>query len=67
MWLVILKAAKDQILGVDTLGQYVSPRVQYGMAYLLIRDDVGSVHCYGIVTTIAKPGIRPIINLCNDM
>jgi hypothetical protein len=21
--------------------------------------------CYGTVTTLAKPGIRPIVNLCN--
>jgi hypothetical protein len=24
-------------------------------------------HCYGTATTLAKPGIRPIVNLCNDM
>jgi hypothetical protein len=27
MWLVMLKSAKDQILGVDTPGQHVPPRV----------------------------------------
>jgi hypothetical protein len=32
MWFVMLESAKDQILGVDTLGEYVPPRVQYGMA-----------------------------------
>jgi hypothetical protein len=32
MWLVMLESAKDQILGVDTPGQYVPLRVQYGMA-----------------------------------
>jgi hypothetical protein len=67
MWLVMLKSAKDQMLGVYTLGQLVSPRVWYGMACLLIRDDVGSVHCYGIATTLAKPSIRLIVNLCNHM
>jgi hypothetical protein len=78
----------------------VSLRVRYGMACLLIRDAVGSVHCsdeweIGIVTrlgshgargvvvlhttpgnlsiamvpctTLAKHGIRLIVNLCNDM
>jgi hypothetical protein len=43
MWIVMLKSAKDQILGVDTTGQQVSPCVRYGMTCLLIRDVVGSV------------------------
>jgi hypothetical protein len=43
LWLVMLKSAKDRVLGVDTPGQQVSPRVRYGMACLLIRDVVGSV------------------------
>jgi hypothetical protein len=34
---VVLESANDRILEVDTLGQYVSPRVQYGTACLLIR------------------------------
>jgi hypothetical protein len=37
MWLVMLESAKDQILGVDPLGQHVPPRVRYGTACLLIR------------------------------
>jgi hypothetical protein len=41
----MLKSAKDRILGVDTPGQQVRPRVQYGMACLLIRDALGSVPC----------------------
>jgi hypothetical protein len=45
MWLVILKSAKDRILGVDTLEQPVPPGVRYGMTYLLIRGVVGSVSC----------------------
>jgi hypothetical protein len=32
MWLVMLESAKDRILGVDTSGQHVPPRVQYGTA-----------------------------------
>jgi hypothetical protein len=32
MWFVMLKSAKDQIMGVDTPGQHVLPHVRYGMA-----------------------------------
>jgi hypothetical protein len=32
MWFVMLKSAKDRIVGVDTPGQYVPPSVRYGMA-----------------------------------
>jgi hypothetical protein len=45
MWIVMLEYAKDQILGVDTLGQLVPSRVQYEMACLLIRGVVGIVSC----------------------
>jgi hypothetical protein len=38
-------AAKDQILGVDTPGQHVPPRVRYGMTCLLIRNTICSVSC----------------------
>jgi hypothetical protein len=31
MWIVMLESAKDRILGVDTPGQHVPPRVRYGM------------------------------------
>jgi hypothetical protein len=43
MWVVMLKSAKDRILGVDTPGQQVPLCVWYGMACLLIRGVVGSV------------------------
>jgi hypothetical protein len=43
MWLVRLESAKDRILGVDTPGQYVPPRVWYGTACLLIRYVIGYV------------------------
>jgi hypothetical protein len=43
MWVVMLKSAKDRILGVDTPGQQVLLCVWYGMACLLIRGVVGSV------------------------
>jgi hypothetical protein len=44
-WHVLLKSAKDQILGVDTPGQHVPPRVRYKMACLLIRNAIGCVSC----------------------
>jgi hypothetical protein len=31
-WIVMLESAKDQILGVDTPGQHMPPRVRYGTA-----------------------------------
>jgi hypothetical protein len=43
MWFVMLESAKDQVIGVDTLGQQMLPRVRYGTTWLLIRDVVGSV------------------------
>jgi hypothetical protein len=45
MWFVMLESAKDRILGLDTPGQHVPPRVQYGMACLLIRYAIGCVSC----------------------
>jgi hypothetical protein len=43
IWFVMLKSAKDRVIGVDTPGQHVPPRVRYGMTCLLSRDAVGSV------------------------
>jgi hypothetical protein len=43
MWFIMLKSAKNRVIGVDTLGQQVPPRVWYGTTCLLIRDAVGSV------------------------
>jgi hypothetical protein len=45
MWFVMLESAKDRVIGVDTPGQQVPPRVWYEIACLLIRDAVGSVPC----------------------
>jgi hypothetical protein len=45
MWLVMLESGKDQILGVDTPGQHVPPRVRYRMACLLIRNTICCVSC----------------------
>jgi hypothetical protein len=61
MWFVMLESAKDQVIGVDIPGQQVPPRVQYGMACLLIRDVVRSVPCsdeweIGVVTRLGSNG-----------
>jgi hypothetical protein len=61
MWFVMLESAKYRVIGVDTLGQLVPPRVWYGTACLLIRDVVGSVPCldeweFGIVTCLGSHG-----------
>jgi hypothetical protein len=45
MCLVRLESAKDQTLGVDTPGQQVPPRIQYGMTCLLISYAIGCVSC----------------------
>ncbi len=47
-WHVVLEYAKDQILGVDTPGQHVSPRVRYRMTCLLIRNTIGCVLIGGV-------------------
>jgi hypothetical protein len=43
IWFVMLESAKDQILGVDTLEQHVSPHVRYGMTCLLIKNTIRCV------------------------
>jgi hypothetical protein len=63
MWFVMFEFAKDQIIGVDTLGQQVPPRVRYGTTCLLIRDVVGSVPCsdeweFSVVTCPGSHGAR---------
>jgi hypothetical protein len=45
MWCAILEYANNRILGVDTPGQHVPPRVRYGTACLQIMYDVGCVSC----------------------
>jgi hypothetical protein len=66
MWLVMLKSAKDRVIGVDTPGQQVSPRVWYGTTCLLIRDAVGSVPCsdeweIDVVTCLGSHGARGVV------
>jgi hypothetical protein len=40
---MVFESAKNRILGVDPLGQYVPPRVRYGVVCLLIRNTIGCV------------------------
>jgi hypothetical protein len=66
IWFVMLKSAKDHVIGVDTLEQQVLPRVRYGTAWLLIRDVVGSVPCLdewkiGVVTRLGSHGARGVV------
>jgi hypothetical protein len=66
IWSVMLKSAKDQVIGVDTPGQQVSPRVRYETACLLIRDVVGSVPYsdeweFGVVTHPGSHGARGVM------
>jgi hypothetical protein len=61
MWFVMLKSAKERVIGVDTPGQQVPPRVRYGTDCLLIRYAIGYVSCS------IEWGMAPIfvISLCN--
>jgi hypothetical protein len=45
MRFVMLKSAKNRILGVDPSGQHVSSHVRYGTTYLLIRNTIDCVSC----------------------
>jgi hypothetical protein len=68
MWFIMLESAKDRVIGVDTLGQQVPPRVWYGTACLLIMDVVGSVPSSDeweicIVTRLGSHGARGVVVL----
>jgi hypothetical protein len=68
MWFVMLESAKDRVVGVDTPGQQVPPRVRYGMTCLLIWNVVGSVPCsdeweIGVVTCPDSHGARGVVVL----
>jgi hypothetical protein len=68
MWFVMLESAKNRVIGVDTLGQQVLPRVQYGTTCSLIRDDVQSMPCsdeweIGVITHLGSHGARGVVVL----
>jgi hypothetical protein len=66
MWVVMLEFAMDQVIGVDTPGQLVLPRVCYGTACPLITDAVECVPCsdewkIGVVTRLCSHGSRGVV------
>jgi hypothetical protein len=66
MWFVMLESAKDRVIGVDTPGQQVLPRVRYGTTCLLIRDVVGIVPCSNewkivVVTRLGSHGASGVV------
>jgi hypothetical protein len=68
MWFVMIESAKDRVIGVDTPGQQVPPRVQYRTTCLQIRYVVGSVPCsnewkFGVVTRSGSHGARGAVVL----
>jgi hypothetical protein len=63
LWLVMIKSAKDRVLGVDTPGQQVPSRIRYGTTCLIIRDAVESVAYLNewkidVVTHLGSHGAR---------
>jgi hypothetical protein len=70
MWLVMPESAKDRILGIDTPGQHVSPRIRYGTACLLIRYAIGCVSCsveWGWHHTLWSVFVTYFVNCLNHM
>jgi hypothetical protein len=66
----VLESDKDRVLGVDTPGQQVLPRVQCGTTCLLISDTVGSVPSLdereiGIVTRLGSHYARGAVVPCS--
>jgi hypothetical protein len=66
MWFIMLESAKDRVIGVDTPGHQVLPRVRHGIACLLIRDAMGSVPCsdeyeIGVVTHLGSHGASGVV------
>jgi hypothetical protein len=66
MWFLTLESTKDQVLGVDSPGHQVPPRVRYGTTCLLIRDAMRSVPCsveweIGVVTHPGSHGARVVV------
>jgi hypothetical protein len=66
MWFVMVESTKDRVIGVDTPGQQMSPRVRYRIACLPLRDVVRSVPCsdewkFGVVTHPSSHGARGVM------
>jgi hypothetical protein len=70
MWFVMFESAKYWILGVDTPGQHVSPRVWYETTCLLIRYAIGCVSClveWGWHHTLWSVFVTYFVNCLNHM
>jgi hypothetical protein len=70
MWLVMLKSAKDRILGVDPPRQHVSPRVWYETGCLLNRYAIGCVSCsveWGWLLSVWPIFMTFFVNCLNHM
>jgi hypothetical protein len=70
MWLVMLESAKDRILGVDTPGLHVPPRVQSRTAWLLVRNTIVCVSClveWGWHHTLWSVFVTFFMNCLNHM
>jgi hypothetical protein len=66
MWFIMLESTKDRVIGVDTLGQQMLPRVRYGTTCLIIRGVVGNVSCsdewkIDIATRTGSHGARGVV------
>jgi hypothetical protein len=70
MWFVMLESTKDRILGVDTPGQHVPPRVRYGTTCLWIRYAIGCVSCsveWGWLQSLWSAFMKFFVNCLNHM
>jgi hypothetical protein len=66
---VVLKSAKDRILGIDTTRQHVPPRVWYGMASLLIRNVICCVPCpveWGLASYIVTYFVKRLNHMVQE-
>jgi hypothetical protein len=70
VWFVVLESTKERILGVDTPGQHVSPRVRCGRGCLLIRNAIGCVSYsveWGWHHTLLSVFVTYFVNCLNHM
>jgi hypothetical protein len=70
MWFLMLVSTKDRVIGVDTLGQQVPPRVWYGTTCLLIRYAIGCVSCsdeWGWLLSLLLVFVTFCVNCLNHM
>jgi hypothetical protein len=63
---MVLKSAKDRIMGVDPPGEHLSPRVRYGTTCLLIRNTICSVS-YSVGWGMASYFVTYFVNRLSHM